>query len=123
MKRNAIEWIVLATSIGAIVLLVGALIIEGLSESRPASPRIEVRAAEARQTDLGWIVPATLVNEGDQAMESVIVEATATVDGEEEVSELDVAFLPAGTEVELAFAFSAQPEGEVTVRLVGHLTP
>ena len=123
MKRNAIEWIVLAMSIGAIVLLVGALIMEGLSESRPAAPRIELKTAEGRQTELGWIVPATLVNEGDQAMESVIVEATATVNGEEEVSELDVAFLPAGTEVELAFGFSAQPEGEVTVRLVGHLTP
>ena len=123
MKRNALEWAVIIVSVLSIALLVGVLVIEGLNESRPPNPTIEVRLAEARESSLGWIVPAAVTNEGDQAAEAVVIEATATVDGETETSEQEINFLPAGTEVELAFAFSAAPEGEVTFRLVGYRVP
>ncbi len=123
MKRNIVEWAVLAVSVLAIALLVATLVVEGLSERRPANPQVELRPEEARQGSLGWIVPATVFNEGDQAAEAVVIEATATVAGESETSELEVNFLPAATEVEIAFAFSAAPSGEVTVRLVGFRVP
>lgn len=123
MKRNAIEWAVLATSIVAIGLIVVILAVEGVSERRPADPRIELDTAQARMGAAGWIVPATVVNAGDEAAEAVVFEAAATVGGEPETSELEVDFLPAGTEVEIAFAFSDQPEGEITVRLVSFRSP
>ena len=122
-KRNVVEWAVLAVSIGAIGLLVAALISTGLNENRPADLNIELRPAEARTGQLGWLVPATVRNDGDQTAEAVVVEATATVEGVEESSEIEIAFLPAGSEQEVVFAFSAEPESEVTVRLVGFQLP
>jgi hypothetical protein len=62
-------------------------------------------------------------NGGDEAAEAVVLEAGATVDGREEISELEVNFLPAGTAVEVAFGFSARPSGDVVVRLVGFRVP
>lgn len=123
MKRNAVEWAVVIISILSIALLVGVLVVEGFNLSRPPDPTIELRQSEARQGTLGWIVPATVTNAGDQAAEAVVLEATATVEGETEASELEVNFLPAGTEVEIAFSFSGEPTGEVTVRLVGFRVP
>jgi len=123
MKRNAIEWVVLGVSVAGIVVLVGALIIEGLGGQRPADPEVEVHTAEARQGAQGWIVPVTVRNGGDEAVEAVIFEAHATVDGNSDASQLEVDFLPAGTSVEAAFAFTAQPAGEVTVRLVSYRVP
>lgn len=117
------EWAVLAASVAAIVLLAAVLVVEGISEARPPDPTVELRHAEGRQGVLGWIVPASVSNGGDDAAESVVLEASATIDGESEVSELEVNFLPAGTTVEVAFAFSAQPSGDVTVRLVGFRVP
>ena len=123
MKRNAVEWTVIAVSVLAIGLLVGVLVVEGLCESRPPDPTIEVRLDEAREGALGWIVPATVTNDGDEAAEAVVIEATATVNGLDETSEQAINFLPAGTEVELAFAFSAEPDGAITVRLLGQRLP
>ncbi|MGI8929129.1 MAG: hypothetical protein ACR2H0_06670 [Candidatus Limnocylindrales bacterium] len=123
MKRNAVEWAVIIISVLSIAVLVGVLVIEGLSESRPPNPTIEMRQAEAREGALGWIVPVTVNNDGDQAAEAVVIEASATIDGETESSEQEINFLPAGSEVELAFAFSAVPEGDVTFRLVGYRVP
>lgn len=123
MKRNAVEWAVIIVSVLSIAALVSVLVIEGLNESTPPDPSIEMRAAEARQGELGWIVPVTVTNQGDHAAEAVVIEATAQVDGEIETSELEVNFLPAGSEVEVVFAFSAVPATEVTFRLVGYRVP
>jgi len=123
VKRNVVEWAVLAVSVLAIVLVVGALVVEGLNETRPANPHVELHADQARQGTLGWIVPATVSNDGDQAVEAVILEAEATVNGEPETSKLEVPFLPADSSVDLAFSFSGQPSDEVQVRLVGFRIP
>ena len=123
MRRNIVEWAVLGASIVGIVMLAGVLVSEGLSETRPPDPTVELRLAEARQGAAGWIVPASVSNGGDEAAEAVVLEAGATVDGREEISELEVNFLPAGTTVEVAFGFSARPSGDVVVRLVGFRVP
>ncbi len=123
MKRNVIEWAVLIASVAGIVLLVAVLVVEGLTESRPPDPQVELRPAEGRTGTLGWIVPADVSNGGDEAVEAVVLEATATVGDVDEVSELEINFLPAGTTVEVAFAFSGRPAGEVEVRLVGYRVP
>jgi uncharacterized protein (TIGR02588 family) len=123
VRRNALEWAVLIISVVAIVALVGVLIAEGLNEGRPASPSIELRQADARQAPAGWIIPADATNDGDEAAVAVVFEASAQVAGEQETSEIEIDFLPGSTSVEVAFAFSAQPDGEVSVRLVGFRLP
>jgi uncharacterized protein (TIGR02588 family) len=124
MKRNnLLELGVLALSVGAIAVLVGVLVLEGVNESRPPSPSVVTHTDQARETDLGWVLPATARNDGDQAAEAVVLEATAVVEGQEESSEIEIAFLPGGSEVEIAFAFSGRPEGEVELRLVGFRLP
>ena len=122
-RRNIVEWMVLAASIVAIATLVAAIVVTGLNEARPAEPRVELRLAEARSNELGWLVPATVRNDGDESAQSVVLEITASVGGQEESSEIEVPFLPAGSEVDVAFAFSAEPESELTVRLVGFQLP
>ena len=120
MKRNWLEWIVLVASAAAIVLLVAVLTASGLvGGSRPPSPTIELHPEEGRDAPAGWIVPATVRNDGDIAAEAVVVEASAMVAGEEEVSELEVDYLPPGTEVDIEFAFSGRPDTDISVRVVG----
>ena len=122
-RRNAVEWFVLALSVAAIGLLIAVLVATGLNENTPAEPQVELRPAGARTTQLGWLIPATVRNAGDGTAEAVVVEATATVGGQEEASEMEIAFLPAQSEVEVVFAFSAEPDSEVTARLVGFQLP
>jgi uncharacterized protein (TIGR02588 family) len=123
VRRNALEWAVLVASVAAIVVLVGVLVMEGLAENRPADPSIQLRPDEARQAQAGWVIPAEATNAGDEAAVAVVFEATAEVDGEQESSEIEIDFLPAATTVEVGFAFSAEPDGDVSVRLVGFRLP
>lgn len=123
MKRNAVEWLVLGTSVLAIVALVAVLLLEGISGTREANPIVTLRTDEARLGHMGWIVPATVANDGDIAAEALVIEATAEVAGASETSEIEIDFLPGGTEVDVAFAFSAQPAAEITTRLVSFRIP
>ncbi|MBA2253614.1 MAG: hypothetical protein H0W07_00685 [Chloroflexi bacterium] len=123
MKRNIVEWLVLGASVLAILAVVGVLVLEGLGAGGPPDPRIELHRDQARTSTLGWIVPATVSNEGDTAAARIGLEAMATVDGQEEVSTVDVDFLAPGSEVEVEIGFSAEPEGEIEVRLLGYGLP
>lgn len=122
--RVGLEWAVLAISALVIVLVAGFLVFEGLTAGDdPPDPAVTVHSDQGRAGAHGWIVPATVLNRGHEAAEAVVLEATATVGGETETSEIDIDFLPAGTAVDVAFAFSDRPEGGVEVRVVGFRLP
>ena len=124
MRQNWLEWGALAASVLAVIGVIGFLTVDGISdEGRPPTPVIELLDAEAYQTDHGWILPAELTNDGDTAAEALVLRATATVDGAEEENEISIDYLPAGTAVDISFGFSAEPEGEVTVQVVGFRLP
>jgi uncharacterized protein (TIGR02588 family) len=124
MRRNVVEWLALAASAVAIALVAGYLVLDGLTgSSAPPQPTVSLHESDGRETELGWSVPATLTNVGDEAAEAVVVEATAQVAGEEESSEYQVDFLPSRSEVEIEFGFSARPEGAIEVRLIGFRRP
>lgn len=124
MRQNWVEWVALAVSVLAVVGVVGFLVVDGLrDEGQPPTPVVELRHSDAYTTDHGWIVPATVTNDGDRAAEALVLRATAMVGGEEEESELTVDYLPAGTSVEVSIGFSAEPDGEVTVQVVGFRLP
>lgn len=123
MARRIIEIATFAISAVAIVLVVGVLGAEALDERSPADPSVIVHLEGGREGSLGWIVPMTVTNGGDQTVEEAVLEATATVDGEAETSEITVLLLPSGSDVEDEIGFSGRPEGPIAVRLVGHLLP
>lgn len=124
MRQNWVEWVALAVSVLAVVGVVGFLIVDGIrDEGKPPTPIVELHRAEAYPTDHGWIVPATITNEGDTAAVALVLRSTAVVGGEPEESEITVDYLPAGTSVEVSLGFSAEPSGEVTVQVIGFRLP
>ncbi|MGQ0609154.1 MAG: hypothetical protein ACT4OQ_11920 [Chloroflexota bacterium] len=124
MRQNWLEWVVLGTSVAAVVGLVGFLVVDGISdEGTPPMPVIELQTDAAYDVPAGWVLPAVVTNDGDEAAEALILRATATVEGAEEASEVTIDFLPPGTEIELSFGFSGQPGGAVTVSIVGFRLP
>jgi len=124
MRQNAVEWAVLALSVAVIVALVAALVVDGVGDKgAPPRPTIVVHEAHAQATGGGWLVPATIGNDGDQAAEQVTVEAAAEVDGVQQTSQAEVDFLPSGATIEVAFGFTDRPDGEVTVRVIGYRLP
>ena len=124
MNRNWLEWLILLVSTVLVIVLVGYLLISGLTSQGPAAIRTELITADAADSpDGGWVVPLTVRNEGGTAAAAIVVEATAIVDGTEEASQLTVDLLAADSEVELVLGFSGRPEGEVEVRVVGFETP
>lgn len=124
MCQNWLEWVVLAISGALVVGLVGFLVVAGITdERRPPEPLVELYLDEAYEVSNGWILPAMVTNGGDEAAEALALRATATVDGAAEESEITIDFLPAGTDVEVSFGFSAEPEGDVTVQTVGFRLP
>jgi len=124
MRQNWAEWVVLAISAAAVVGLVGFLLVDGITDDgRPPAPVVELMVDAAYEIPSAWILPATAKNEGDRAAEALVLRATATVDGVEEESEVTVDYLPPGTDVEISFGLSGEPDGEVTVSTVGFRLP
>lgn len=124
MKRNALEWVILVTSLAAILGLAGFLVFEAVVDGgRPASVGAVADMDRGAASDDGWLIPVRVYNRGGSAAQSVGVEVKATVGGAEEVSELTVDVLAGGSEVELLAGFSGQPDGDVAVRIVGLETP
>ena len=124
MRQNWLEWLAIGVSVLAIGLLAAFLAVDGLtSGGDPPRPVVDLKVDEARESEHGWIVPATIRNEGDQAAERVHVQAIATIAGRDERREAEIDFLPAGTEVELEFVFPGPPDGEVRTAVISYLTP
>ena len=124
MRQNWLEWLALAASVLAVVGVVGFLIVDGLQdEGRPPLPIVELHTSEAYRSEQGWLLPAAVTNGGDSAAEALVLRATAEVGGEAEESELTVDYLPAGTEVEVTFGFSTEPDGGVEVQVIGFRLP
>lgn len=124
MRQNWAEWAVLAVSVVAVLAIIGVLVFDGLfADTGPPEPVVEINAGAAYETATGWIVPATVTNAGGEAAEELVLRASASVAGDEEESEVTLDYLPAGTDVEIAFGFSAEPDGEVTVQTIGFRLP
>lgn len=124
MRSNWLEWTLLGLSVAAIAAVAGFLVVDGINtDVTPPDPVVEVHMDRARTAAMGWIVPLTVTNRGQQAAEAVVIEGIAVIAGEEEVRQLEIDFLPTDTEVEVEVAFSAPPEGGVLVRLVGYRLP
>jgi putative integral membrane protein (TIGR02587 family) len=109
------DGVALPAILGMTVLLALLLVVEGMGPM--SRVRASLRPEDGRAIALGWSVPGTLSNAGDDAAEAVVVEARATVRRAEETSEVEVMFLPGGSSVDVGFGFSAQPDGVIEARL------
>ena len=124
MRSNWLEWSVLVVSVVVVVGIVGFLAVDGIvDEGRPPDPAVTLRGEEGYAGTNGWFVPATVSNGGDTAAVAVVLRASATVEGVEEEREITVDYLPAGTDVEVTFSFSAEPDGAVTGEPIGFRLP
>ena len=124
MKRNWLEWLILVVSVSLVAGLVGYLLVTGLTNGGPPVIRAAVSVEDATEgPDGGWFAPLVVRNEGGSAAVAIVMEGSATVDGTEETSQLVVDILAAGSRVELVLGFSAPPEGDVTLRVVGFESP
>ncbi len=124
MRQNWAEWATLAVSVVAVVAIIGVLVFDGVfADAGPPEPSVELGLEAPYQTATGWIVPATVSNDGGDAAEAVVLRASAIVAGVEEEAEVTLDYLPAGTEVDVSFGFSAEPDGEVTVQTIGFRLP
>jgi len=123
MRRNLLEWAVLAGSVLALVAVVGVLVVAWATD-RGDTAIVEVRAAldEVVETESGWIVPIVVRNVGGGPAAALMIEASASVDGEEETRVLTLDLLPAGAESRLLAAFSREPDGPVRARVIGWST-
>lgn len=124
MRKNWVEWVALGVSLLAIAAVVGYLVFDGVAGGgMRAMPQATLDPDRGYVTELGYVVPATVRNAGDAPAERVVLEASAEIDGEREVSSLEIDFLPVESEVEVYFGFSAEPVGTVSVRIVGFQVP
>jgi uncharacterized protein (TIGR02588 family) len=124
MRKNWVEWAALGISVLAIAAVVGFLVIDGLaSRDTRAMPTVELDVAGGYATELGYVVPARVRNDGGAPAERVVLEARAQVNGEQQLSTFEIDFLPSESEVEVFFGFDAEPESEVAVRIVAFGVP
>ena len=122
MRRNWLEWLILGGSVVVIVTLLAYLTLRALAGERP--PSVAVVTGEPRAEASGaWLVPLQVRNEGGRAAAAVTIEATATVAGTDETSELTVDLLPAESERQVVASFSGEPEGPIRTRIVGYELP
>jgi uncharacterized protein (TIGR02588 family) len=123
VRQNWLEWAVLGLSVVVIVALVGYLAVTAVSTATPPAISVVAHAEEARSIDAGWEVPVIVRNDGGEAAAAIAIDATATVAGVTETAQLEVDLLGPGTEEELVLRFSAAPDGELELRVVGYSRP
>ena len=123
MRRNWLEWAILVSSVAALLGLVGFLVVAAVTDRTDADIRFDVRMAEARETEAGWLVPVSVRNEGGEPAAGLTIEASAEVDGAEETSDVTLDLLPAHSEAEIVVGLSAAPDGELRLRVLGFEAP
>lgn len=124
MRRNALEWLILAGSVAALVGLAGYLVVQVVTGPADA-PRIvaELQVDAASDGPSGWSAPLVVRNEGGEAARAIAIEVTAEVAGREEVASIALDLLAPVSEATVVIGFSGPPSGDPVVRVAAYEVP
>lgn len=126
MKRAPVEIIVFSLSLSLILATVGFLVYDGLiKERKPPVVRIELKRDRVERTEGGFRLPLVLRNSGDEAVQNVMVQVTATSKtGEIESSEVVMPFLPEGSIRNAVVLFTVDPRDVIIdARTASYILP
>lgn len=126
-RKNWLEWTVFALGVVLVLAVVGVLVAQAvLHDDRP--PHIGVRLGDPWRPEVSpahFVVPVTVVNDGDKAVEWVLVELTLVQDGDvRERSQLHLPDLPRRSRRNAGFTLQADPaSGQLHTRVLGFSEP
>lgn len=124
LQKNWLEWSVFAVSLVLVAGTVGYLIYEGVATGS-APPSIEVRLGTPEQRTHNFIVPVTVINNGDQTAAGLHIEVVMEIGGAEQArAELDLPFLPRHATREGWVTFDKDPRNaQLKARVLGYEKP
>jgi uncharacterized protein (TIGR02588 family) len=124
VEKNRLEWVVFGIGLMLVVGTVGVLAWDTV-RSGDGPPELLVELGPPQRRGHGWAVPVTVRNRGGETAEAVRVEVTLELPGgEREAAELDVAFVPRGSQRQGWIHFLHPPaSGRLTERVVGYEQP
>ena len=126
MKRgtNWLEWTVLAVSAALVAGAAGVLGWEAV-RAEEGPPVITVAVGEPRPSEGGWAVPIVARNRGGATAQDVLVEVRLGEGPDAPRGEVQLAFLPKGSDRSgwVAFAESPGPGREPRARVIGYGKP
>lgn len=124
MKKNWLEWLVLAVSTLLVLATASFLIFEALRERNPI-PIVEIDLGRPIPQGAGFLLPVTATNRGDETAERLLVEVTMKgPDGKESQSQVEIEFVPRGSRREGWVRFEGEPVGAAfQARILGFEKP
>jgi uncharacterized protein (TIGR02588 family) len=125
LEKNWLEWCVFAAGSLLVLAIVGYLAFAAAtSTNRPAELEVRLGSAETRGGE--FAVPVTVVNRGDEAAETVLIEVQLKKrDGGTERAALQIQLLPGGATREGTVIFRSDPRSaaDIAARAVGFERP
>jgi uncharacterized protein (TIGR02588 family) len=122
-RKNAVEWVVFASSLLVIGVIVGFLAYQGLA-TRDEPAHLEVLLGEPRQKEALFFVPVMVENRGGKAAAGVRVEVTLEAGNRTEHASFDLPYSPAGSLRSGEVTLRSDPrQGRMNGRVVGFELP
>lgn len=120
-EKSWLEWLVFASSVVLIALVVIYLVMDGVQDqSRP--PDIRVTLGTAQSSAHGFLVPLSVTNQGDQTAQTVELEVRSGDGDKEQTATLSYDFLASGEVRKGWVGFYGPPDSKLAVRVVGYRT-
>jgi uncharacterized protein (TIGR02588 family) len=120
--RSTAEKVTFGVALAVLLVLVGLIVSQIPGSKQPASPKVEV--GEPVERDGHYEVPVEVENIGESTAENVQIDATLTMDDDEQTADQTIDFLAAGETEEVVFLFDDDPSsGELEVRVGGFSVP
>ena len=121
--RSTAERVTFGVALAVLLVLVGLIVSQIPGSKQPASPRVKV--GDPIERDGHYEVPVEVENIGESTAENVQIDATLTMDDDDEqTADQTIDFLAAGETEEVVFLFDDDPSsGELEVRVGGFSVP
>ncbi len=123
IEKNWLEWVVFGVSAALIATVIGFLAYESVTMG-DALPDIQLQTGTPEARTGYFAVPMRVTNKGDQTAEGVHIEVVLKTGGDEEHSDIEVAFLPRRGAREAWVTFKSDPAaGMLEARVLGYEKP